>query len=75
MTYHFRRGQAKKDQVRTGQVRSVKTWKGQVSSGQVRLGHVRKVYLGSSMTKRITLAWDSSVALLSPTCLLPIYQL
>ena len=81
MTDHFRIGQARKDQVKT-QDRSTLDRLGLVRSTQDRdqfflkscvrdqVDHwtVASVYLDSNRTKRKTLTWDSSVAILSPTC-------
>ena len=63
-------------QVRTGQVRTGQVRTGQVRTGRVRTGQVksRQVSLLSNLTwdctkvKMKTYTWNSSVALLSPTC-------
>ena len=61
-----RRGQVRSGQVRTGQVRTCQVRMGQVRTGQVRNGKVWSTS-EASRTKRKTLTWDLSMALLSPT--------
>ena len=67
-------GQVRLDQVRTGKVRFSQLSTGtnifsKVGCDQVDNKTIAYVYLKSSWKKRKTLTWDSSVALLSPTCI------
>ena len=57
-----RTGAVRTGQVRTGQIRTGQVMTGQIRTGQVKIGQVRTVQVR-------TYTWNSSVALLSPTCL------
>ena len=56
-----RTGAVRTGQVRTGQIRTGQVMTGQIRTGQVKIGQVRTVQVR-------TYTWNSSVALLSPTC-------
>ena len=76
-------GQVRTDQISSGQVRISQVWEGHVMSKLVQLGQVKSKFtkfvvsifflilgsnLGISAMLEILQTWNSSVALLNPTC-------